>query len=309
MNPIQSLRPLALAGAWLLAASTASGQSMTETFVFGDMWLLPDTSHPGSNPHQMTGTFEWTYDVGQFENGTARLVEASIPWWGSDISALQVTFDLNQVEVTFPGNFHGLGLDISLRFLTDLAPGQVAEFDPVRSRFDIEVGISHKGHVILGDASGVLNEALFCAGDGTATACPCGNNGQVVGGCSNSTGAGASIDATGTASVAADDLSLGATGLAPGALALVITGDARAGGGAGVLLGDGLLCVGGTIQRLRAAVADGAGSVTVGQGLVAQAGIAAGETRHFQWWYRDVTASPCGASYNLTNATSVTFVP
>src|SRR4029077_9931881 len=49
----------------------------------------------------------------------------------------------------------------------------------------------------------------FCAGDGSATACPCGNAGGLGRGCGNSTNArGALLFGSGTASLAADTLVL-----------------------------------------------------------------------------------------------------
>ncbi len=51
---------------------------------------------------------------------------------------------------------------------------------------------------------------------------------------------------------------------------------------------------------------DGGGSAdTSGTTLSAQGGAAAGETQHYQAWYRD-PGGPCGASFNLTTALRVT---
>src|SRR5205085_2322482 len=49
----------------------------------------------------------------------------------------------------------------------------------------------------------------FCAGDGTATACPCGNNGSSGNGCASSVNlAGARLSAQGNPSIASDSLVL-----------------------------------------------------------------------------------------------------
>ena len=79
-------------------------------------------------------------------------------------------------------------------------------------------------------------------------------------------------------------------------------------------LGNGALCIGGSIYRYAPSLAGGT-TLEFG-GLVAfsqahhpvEASLAAGRTWSFQVWYRDV-GGPCGATSNLTNAVTVTFVP
>jgi hypothetical protein len=147
----------------------------------------------------------------------------------------------------------------------------------------------------------------FCAGDGSGTACPCGNVGAPQHGCANSVGGGAFLDANGSASVGADDLSLVATGLPALAPALFFQGTAQVNGGAGAVFGDGLRCVGGTIVRLGIRTASG-GVATIGPGLAAHGGWSAGQNVFFQCWYRNVSG-PCGSRFNLSNGRSVTFAP
>jgi hypothetical protein len=48
--------------------------------------------------------------------------------------------------------------------------------------------------------------------------------------------------------------------------------------------------------------------VGLSSSLPAGAQIAAGETWHFQAWFRD-PSGPCGMGSNLTNALRVTFAP
>jgi hypothetical protein len=36
--------------------------------------------HRGPNDLQITGTFVWTYDIGDFENGAEEFSELFIPW-------------------------------------------------------------------------------------------------------------------------------------------------------------------------------------------------------------------------------------
>src|SRR5207249_3432924 len=82
---------------------------------------------------------------------------------------------------------------------------------------------------------------VFCSGDGTSTACPCGNNGASGHGCANSLNAnGAALGSSGTASVSADTLVLTGTGM-PDSSALYFQGTTQI----SVVFGDGLRCAGG----------------------------------------------------------------
>jgi len=67
-----------------------------------------------------------------------------------------------------------------------------------------------------------------CAGDGSGTACPCGNASAVGAdsGCLNSTGNGGHLEALGTASIASDTVLLRASGM-PDSSALYFQGTQR----------------------------------------------------------------------------------
>ena len=156
----------------------------------------------------------------------------------------------------------------------------------------------------------------YCAGDGTATACPCGNLGTSGRGCRNSTSSGgARLAAGGGASVAADTLVLYATGLLPNANAILLQGELQKNGGLGAVLGDGLSCVAGNVIRLDVQTAS-AGNVSWGAGVSGSGPIgtqgvipAAGATRHYQVFYRDL-ASYCSAqTFNLSNGLTVVWAP
>lgn len=53
----------------------------------------------------MTGTFSWTYDFGDFENGIGTFSELFIPWLTpSDYALLVITFEIgNSIEFTRGG--------------------------------------------------------------------------------------------------------------------------------------------------------------------------------------------------------------
>lgn len=125
----------------------ASAQTATVTYDLQDVWLLPDTTHPRAAAQPMTGTFVWTYTAGKFEGGSGKFTSLSIPWWGTRTTpSLKITIDTKAIELTMDGNYHGLGLDIGMHFATPLSADKVSPIDTLRSKFQVEVGVSHAGH-------------------------------------------------------------------------------------------------------------------------------------------------------------------
>ncbi len=142
----------------------------------------------------------------------------------------------------------------------------------------------------------------FC----TSGNAPCTNPGAADSGCANGASAsGARLSGAGIASVLVDTLVLRATGVAPLQPGLFFQGSSRLAGGAGLAFGDGLRCAGGGIVRLQVGSADASGIITSSGSLAGLGGVAAGELRHYQLWYRDPLGSPCGAGFNLSNGYSV----
>jgi len=141
----------AVAFAWLVAVAPAA-VAQTEVVVYDlvDVWLDPVISHPREAPQEMAGSFEWTYVVGDFENGSGQFLSLALPWWGLDMTELQFTFDTTSIEINLVGNYHDLGVDVSLFLVQPLAPYLPSTIDTVRSKFDIQVGVSHQGSVISG---------------------------------------------------------------------------------------------------------------------------------------------------------------
>jgi hypothetical protein len=155
--------------------------------------------------------------------------------------------------------------------------------------------------------------ALFCAGDGSGAACPCGNNspqGQGSG-CLNSLGTGALLSATGVASVASDTVVLSGTGM-PNSSALYFRGTSQLSGGNGIVFGDGLRCVGGTIVRLGVKLNAGGASQypTTGDASVSvRGGVAPGDIRQYQVWYRNAAPFCMGSTFNMSNGIEITWGP
>jgi hypothetical protein len=144
-----------------------------------------------------------------------------------------------------------------------------------------------------------------------ALSAPC-DNPDPSAGCTNSTGFGGLLSASGTTSVSADNLVLTASNLPTAKIGLMYMGTQPA----FAPFADGLRCVGGQTYRYSAQSSGSAGSFARGPGLAAlscssfpSAGcITAGTTWRFQAWHRDPDG-PCGTGSNVTNGLAVTFVP
>lgn len=161
------------------------------------------------------------------------------------------------------------------------------------------------------DCSGPAVGTPFCFGDGNGTACPCANNNDGSNGgagCANSTNAGGSnLDALGAASVSADSVLLTATGVPAGQPGLFFRADNSLNGGNGIIFGDGLRCAGQNVVRLGTVFADASGVADSSAITTAGSGLAAGDTKSYQFWYRDPAGSPCGAFFNLSNGYEITW--
>jgi hypothetical protein len=156
----------------------------------------------------------------------------------------------------------------------------------------------------------------FCSGDGTGTACPCGNSGNHRHGCANSVNpAGGQLTSTGDARFTADTLVLLGSGMPPGTTTIYYQGTLQANNGAGVVLGDGLRCVAGTVIRLGVKHNTTGGSSGYGGPLgdvpISVRGMIppTGATREYQVYYRNPANFCTSATFNLTNGLEVTWVP
>ncbi len=156
----------------------------------------------------------------------------------------------------------------------------------------------------------------FCFGDGSGTACPCGNNGQAGHGCANSSNpAGAALATSGGPNP--DTLVLVASGMTPRTSALFQQNAASTANV--VTYGDGLRCTIGPRLKL-AARRTASGSATYPgpndpsiSARSAQLGdpLHAGSVRYYSVVYRDPSltycASPAGGAFNITNVIRVAW--
>lgn len=150
---------------------------------------------------------------------------------------------------------------------------------------------------------------LYGFGDGSGASCPCGNE-SVLGsgeGCVNSTGLGALLTASGSESLALDDLQATVANLPVGKLAVIFAGTDYGSFGTGSVFGDGLRVIGGSAWRgpILAADSGGGGSWDA---LGSAIGALPGESRFLQIFYRD-NAGPCGTAFNASNGVKVVFQP
>jgi len=153
----------------------------------------------------------------------------------------------------------------------------------------------------------------FCFGGSPGFTCPCGNPGLAGRGCNNSalTG-GAQIQANGTPRIGGDTLVLSCNGLPPGVMGLYFQGALQIGAGAGIPFGDGRLCAGGQLARLKPVPADGLGFSSYGHpnhSVSERAGIFEPGTYYYQVWYRDTKPFCMEAEFNTSSAVAVTWLP
>lgn len=150
---------------------------------------------------------------------------------------------------------------------------------------------------------------LFCFGDGSSTACPCGNASASAdrAGCLNSLGIGGTLRARGRASLGDDTLVLEGASMTNSS-ALYYQAANVAFGGSGLVSGDGVKCTAGPFVRLRtktnsagASSYPEAGDASVSiKGFVTAPGV-----RHYQVHYRNPALFCTPATFNQTNAVTV----
>lgn len=192
---------------------------------------------------------------------------------------------------------------------TETRLGTDRDLDGWRDRDELDLGADAADATFYPGASGLA----FCLGDGSGTACPCGNASSTIeaAGCQNSLGVPGKLVAAGTASLTNDTLVLSGSAM-PNGGTLYFQGTDSMGGGAGVVFGDGLLCVGGTIVRLgiHINVAGASQFPALGDPSIASAGlVAAPGLRTYQAWYRDAVPFCSSATYGVTNGWRTVWAP
>jgi hypothetical protein len=152
---------------------------------------------------------------------------------------------------------------------------------------------------------------VFCAGDGSGTACPCGNASPAGAGlgCLNSLGQGAKLRAFGLASRTNDSLQLVGTQM-PNSSALYFQGTSPQNSGLGSAFGDGLRCAGGSVIRLGTKFNTSGASqypVTGDQPISVRGLITAAGTYYYQIWYRNAATYCTASTFNLSNGVTIAW--
>lgn len=70
------------------------------------------------NGSQMTGTYSWTYEEGDFENGIGVFNELYVPGYGTELSGLNITIDTESIEISLNQDLHDKNVGVSLKFPT-----------------------------------------------------------------------------------------------------------------------------------------------------------------------------------------------
>jgi MYXO-CTERM domain-containing protein len=142
VNPAKNSYFWAISSFIIMAACNAHADTVLYTL---DNVILDD------NNTEMTGTFSWTFDIGDFENGVGIFIFLDIPFTLHDHTDLDAVFDIgSSIEITLEGSVHDDGVDITLFLLQPLTPTTSSSIDLVRSKYEIGGNGFHDGLFLSG---------------------------------------------------------------------------------------------------------------------------------------------------------------
>ena len=94
--------------------------------------LAVDVLEPG-----VVGHFVWSFQPGDFSNGSGKLLDITLPIASLPLSALTTTVDAAGLTGAYAGNAQNTTLDFTIRFMLPLsAAGGASAIDPAASSFD-----------------------------------------------------------------------------------------------------------------------------------------------------------------------------
>lgn len=166
------------------------------------------------------------------------------------------------------------------------------------------------GGEIRGQLNVLTPATLMCFGDGSAGACPCGNN-SIVGnneGCLHSGGVGGKLIFSGGTSITCDTFQLCASQML-GANCIFLQGSTVPAGP--FAFGDGLRCMGGQLKRLGISPVSSGGACLGGSGTtgIHTLGLVTPGTFGYQVYYRDPQNFCTSVTFNITNGVQATWAP
>ncbi len=271
--------------------------SYDNVFVSGDdQLLLEDAQDIGMSPSGST----WSIDG--LSAGHYTLYTYA---WAPDSISHVTTVNGMPVGGAWPGGYVA-GITHAVHSFVVVPGGSIVITLGTTAGFGTFNGVQ----IVAEGTSGIV----YCSGDGSGTACPCGNAGAAGNGCASSVNPnGAHLSISGLASIAADSLVLNGSGMPDTSSVLYFQGTVRVSGGSGAPFGDGLRCAGGTLVRLGTKTNVGGASAYpqgVGDAAISVRGMnSAGDVRDYQAWYRNIAAFCTGDTFNLTNGVELTWTP
>lgn len=134
----------------LIGMVSANAQAVTVVYTLDNV-ILDDNNAP------MAGTFSWTFNEGNFENGVGQFSFLEIPFTNHDHTDLDAVIDIgNSIEITLDGSVHDDGVDITLFLVQPLTPTTPASIDLVRSKYEIGGNGFHDGSFLSGSISPIV---------------------------------------------------------------------------------------------------------------------------------------------------------
>jgi hypothetical protein len=274
------------------------------TWTGDDLALMADCQ----SLSQFSGTIHWTFQ-GLADGSYVVYTYAHDPANTSAMTSVEVLGSSDpqqQIGGAWSGSPHVIGLTYAVHHVT-VTGGLL--------HVDVAAFASNAGSI---NGFQIVSEGTFsavCAGDGSlATPCPCANSGLAGRGCDNSlTTGGALLTASGATNP--DTVVITSSNEIPTALSIFLQGNTF--NGSGVVFGDGVRCVAGSLKRIAVRNAVG-GTVSYpqpGDPSISQQSatlgdpIAPGSTRFYQVYYRDSALgfcpAPTGNSWNVSSGLAI----
>lgn len=306
---------------------TFAPQQFHAGFGFANSIALGDLDQDGDLDCVLSGS-GYHYDGGRLSrftnNGAGTFLNSTAPASGQSPRAVELAdFDGDGAldvasansagqSVTVARNSGGGVFSSTGEFPVFAAPIGIDSGDFDRDGdLDVLAADSDGGLIVL--RSCLSTGEVYCSGDGSGTACPCGNASAIGSGvgCLNSLGTGGRLRASGTATLAHDSVVLSGSQMTNGTV-LYFQGSARTNGGAGSVFGDGLVCAGGSVFRLGTKSNSGGASSYPGSAdprISVRGAIPAPGTRYYQAYYRNIAAFCTPSGFNMTNGVKVRWEP